>query len=333
MIIENILIYALNMAFGCVGALFVARFAYMVGLIDRPNGRSSHLAPTPKGGAIGILIGFLVTAAYLDLSFCFWFPTGFLSVVSLLGDRYDIAPKVRFWIQFSCALIFLVGLFNLKNIHFLSFCLVLPLAVFITGTSNFYNFMDGINGIAGITGVVGFFLLMNFGILTDADSKYVAISIAITCSCLGFLPYNIPKAKVFMGDVGSILLGFVFACLVVILSRSFLDFICLAGFLFPFYADELTTMFVRIKAGESLSKPHRRHLYQILANECGIDHWKISAGYGVVQLIIGIVLIASRTEWNVVLVFLILCFLVFSLVSLLFRRHATYGYVAQIGVK
>jgi len=60
-----------------------------------------------------------------------------------------------------------------------------------------------------------------------------------------------------MGDVGSILLGFVFAGMVVFLSRNLLDFICMAGFLFPFYADELTTMMIRIRDGEKLSKPHR----------------------------------------------------------------------------
>ena len=91
-----------------------------------------------------------------------------------------------------------------------------------------------------------------------------------------------------MGDVGSILLGFVFAGMVVFLSGNLLDFICMAGFLFPFYADELNTMIVRLRDGENLTKPHRRHLYQLLANEYGIAHWKVSLGYGLFQLIVGI---------------------------------------------
>jgi Fuc2NAc and GlcNAc transferase len=70
-----------------------------------------------------------------------------------------------------------------------------------------------------------------------------------------------------MGDVGSILLGFVFAAIVVMLSERFLDFVCLAGFLLPFYADELTIIFVRLKDGEDLLHAHRRHLYQLMANE------------------------------------------------------------------
>jgi len=98
----------------------------------------------------------------------------------------------------------------------------------------------------------------------------------------------VPKARVFMGDVGSVLLGFVFAGLVVWVSRSLLDFVCAASFLFPFYADELTTLVVRIKDGDRLTRPHRRHLYQLLANEYGIEHWQVSLGYGLSQLIIGV---------------------------------------------
>jgi Fuc2NAc and GlcNAc transferase len=108
-----------------------------------------------------------------------------------------------------------------------------------------------------------------------------------------------------MGDVGSILLGFVFAAMVVWLSKSLLDIICLAAFLFPFYADELTTMAVRIKDGENVLRPHRRHLYQLLANEKGISHWKISVGYGLLQLVIGVSVLAIKPLGIVAVLFLL----------------------------
>lgn len=316
----NLLIYLFNIIVGCSGALLVLKFGNRFGLVDLPNERSSHFNPTPKGGAIGILIGFLVTAVYLELSCGLLLPAVFLSLISFLGDRYEIAPTVRLTIQLSCGMVFLGCFFYEKNTHFLMYCLVFPLAVYIAGTANFYNFMDGINGIASIAGIVGFILLAVFGIVSCADSKYVKVCVAIVCACVGFLPYNIPKAKVFMGDVGSILLGFIFACLVVVFSKSLLDFICLAGCLFPFYVDELMTMWIRIKDGEALSKPHRRHLYQLLANEYGIDHWKISVGYGAIQLIIGLGLIIFRTNWNVVLAILSLSLLAFVAVSALVRQ-------------
>lgn len=135
------------------------------------------------------------------------------------------------------------------------------------------------------------FLLAVFNILTGGDSRFSILSICIALSCLGFLPFNFPKAKVFMGDVGSIMLGFVFASIVVMASKSFLDFVCLAGFLFPFYADEFVTMAVRIKDGENLLKAHRRHFYQLLANEISIDHWKVSVGYSILQIVVGLSLL------------------------------------------
>jgi len=97
-----------------------------------------------------------------------------------------------------------------------------------------------------------------------------------------------------MGDVGSILLGFTFAGMVAWLSKGPLDFICLAAFLFPFYADELTTMAVRIRDGENLLRAHRRHLYQLLANEKGVSQWKISVGYGMLQLVVGVTVLLLK---------------------------------------
>ena len=123
-----------------------------------------------------------------------------------------------------------------------------------------------------------------------------------------------------MGDVGSILLGFVFSGMVIYFSKNMLDFICLISFLFMFYADELTTMMVRLKDGERLTNAHRRHLYQVLANEYGISHWKISTGYGLFQLLIGISILLVKNMGVVTVVSVLSlsgCF--FALCSFIFR--------------
>ena len=152
-------------------------------------------------------------------------------------------------------------------------------------------------------------------------------ALACCLACMGFLPFNMPKARVFMGDVGSIMLGFVYAGLVVGLSYSLNDFMVLCAFLFPFYADELTTLYVRIKGErhsrlmDRLMKPHRRHLYQLLANEMGVAHWKVSAGYGALQLMVGIGALALRGYGNLaVVIFLGICFAAFGIVSFVVRR-------------
>lgn len=286
---DKVLLFSLSLILGSIGACIIKNFAFKWGFVDNPKERSSHERPTPKGGAIGILTAFIFSSVILDLPPTFWSPAVILALVSLWGDKYDLSPKIRLPFQLAAALIFIQ---LLAVSHQPSAFLLFILVVFIVATANWYNFMDGINGIAGITGIIGFSLLAAFNVLSGSDNSLSILSLCIAFSCIGFLPFNIPKAKVFMGDIGSILLGFVFAEIVVMLSKSFFDFVCIAGFLFPFYADEFITMAIRIKDGENLLRPHRRHFYQILANEMGIAHWKISAGYGILQLIVGLSILA-----------------------------------------
>jgi len=190
--------------------------------------------------------------------------------------------------------------------------------------------MDGINGIAGITGVIGFGLLAFYASNFGADHCFIILSICMSLSCLGFLPFNMPNAKVFMGDVGSILLGFVFAAMVVWLSRDALDFMVLSAFLFPFYVDELTTLVVRIKDGDRLARAHRKHLYQLLANEKRINHWKISVGYGLGQLLVGITVFFVRPFGTMIVLLLLAAYLGgFIVISSVVRKNLTTS--AQIG--
>ncbi|MBN1626848.1 MAG: glycosyltransferase family 4 protein [Deltaproteobacteria bacterium] len=316
-----IILYFLALILGIIGAWSINKLAFKWGLIDSPNDRSSHERPTPKGGGIGILAAFTFASLFLKLSFTFWVPIACIALVSFFGDRLDLSPTLRLPLQFIAAILVLLLISDLWPLTSLySFLLTVFFVVFIVATANWYNFMDGINGIAGITGIVGFGLLAAFNILNVGDSQFTILSICIAFACLGFLPFNIPKAKVFMGDVGSILLGFVFAAIVVLISKSFLDYVCLIGFLFPFYADEFVTMAIRLKDSENLLKPHRRHFYQILANEMGIAHWKVSMGYGILQLIVGLsVLWLRNLGIYAVLSILIIFFIGFIWVNYAFR--------------
>jgi Fuc2NAc and GlcNAc transferase len=140
---------------------------------------------------------------------------------------------------------------------------------------------------------------------------------------LGFLFLNLPRARVFLGDVGSILLGFIFSGIVLMMSNSIIDLICLASFIFPFYADEITTMYVRLRQGENLTIPHRKHLYQLLANEMGFSHWIVSCSYGLIQLVVGLSVIYLKPHGlRKVTIFLMACFIIFSFVSYLVRNSS-----------
>ena len=284
----------LAFALGALGAFWASRWGWRLGLVDRPSARSSHSRPTPKGGGIGIAAAFLLSAAWLGLPAPFWLPLGLLAGLSFRNDQVEIPPKLRLSAQFVLAGIMVVATGLGRGEGVPGIPILLLSIVFIVGTANFYNFMDGINGIAAISGAIGFGFLA--AVVGGSQPAIGLLSACIALACLGFLPFNLPRARVFMGDVGSILLGSAFAGLVFLASRSLLDFICLGSFLFPFYADELTTMTVRLRCGESLTQPHRRHIYQLLANERKIAHWRVSLAYGLLQLLVGGSVLASRSH-------------------------------------
>jgi len=327
----DFILYLISMFFGGTGAWIIAKWGLKLSLLDKPNSRSSHNIPTPKGGGIGILAAFLLSSYFTGIANWFWVPAVSVSLLGLFSDRFEISPRYRLLIQFIAGMTLIY--FNLQyaqsntSVFLTNFSipLLLLLSIFIVGTTNFYNFMDGINGIAGITGIVAFGLLAYYAAFSGLDAPLETLAICILLACMGFLPFNMPRAKVFMGDVGSILLGFVFAGMVLYLSNNLMDFICLSAFLFPFYLDELNTMFVRLRDGENLTKAHRRHLYQLLANEYGIAHWKVSLGYGILQLIVGISIILIKNTSNIAVISTLAFYvLAFTMLSSILRKRLRY---------
>jgi len=306
-----ILLFFLCLTLGAFGAWLIARLGSSLRLIDSPNERSSHYRPIPKGGGIGILAAFVVSCWVLGIPAGFWLPVGVLSITGLVGDHLEIAPIPRLLIQFVMAFWFLMAATAAEDLSsgwIGKALLIVPLIIFVVGMTNFYNFMDGINGIAGLTGVVGFALMGTFAFFLVGKEQYGLLSFAMAFGCLGFLPFNLRReAKVFMGDVGSILLGAAFACLIVLIAKSWSDWLCLTGFLLPFYADELSTMAVRLKDREKLTQPHRRHIYQILANDKGIPHWQVSLGFGFFQRIVVLSVLLVNSH-GIIAVLLTLCF-------------------------
>ena len=288
-------LYACSLVLSLLGAWAISRNADKLGLMDCPSDRSSHCMPTPKGGGIGIFFVFLISAGVLGLPASFWIPIGIMAGMGFWGDCIELSARLRLIIQLGLVSVVILAGTGDTAPDGLSYLMWAGFwAVFIVGTANYYNFMDGINGIAGITGLFAFALLAGYVNLIGGPPAIAGVAVCLAIACLGFLPLNMPKARVFMGDIGSILLGSAFAGLIWLTAKSLLDFVCMASFLFPFYVDELTTVMVRLKDGENLTKPHRRHYYQLLVNEKGIAHWKVSVGYGVFQLAVGISVLMVR---------------------------------------
>jgi len=300
----------ISFVIGLVGAFLVAHRGFYWGLIDAPNARSSHRIPIPKGGGIGILVVFIVGALWWRIPWTLWIPACIVSLVSLLGDYRDVSFKIRLAVHVGSAAILSGSLFFGRSMSQLSVGLIVLLFVFgilyITATANYYNFMDGINGIAGLTGTIAFSCLGLFGLFEGKDIAWVATAFGIAAACLGFLPLNFPWARVFMGDVGSILLGFLFASWVLWFSQSLVEFVVLTSFLFPFYVDELSTLIVRIKDGDRLTKAHRRHIYQILVNQAALSHAVVTVLYGFIQIVVAVLAWMAMREGLILLVGLLI---------------------------
>ncbi len=274
--------------------ILVPRYLTRAGYLDLPGERSSHARPTPKGGGVGLVLAFVWIAIATGLLPFLWIPLLALAILSFANDLRHISAGLRLVVQFVAALLALGGALWLGHASWSVF-LLLPALFFVVATTNCFNFMDGINGIAGITALVAFACLLIFGGAADTPLFYPIL--AVVGALLGFLPFNLPRARLFMGDVGSIFLGFLFALSVCLLARTWTEFLVFASFLFPFYADEAVTVVERLWREESLLAPHRRHLYQLLANERGIAHWKVSVSYGVIQLLVAL-LVVSVAEYG-----------------------------------
>lgn len=307
-----VLICGLPFTISLFAVFLISSLGRKLGLIDKPNERSSHLIAVPRGGGAGIWLSFLIIGFLLveqDYRLLIY-AAGCVGLLGLIDDLYEISSKVRllFQLLFSTAIVAMysnISFFAHPPSFLITLLLSLFFVIFISGTVNFYNFMDGINGIAGLAGVVGFGLMATFSFYIADEKNITFLSLLLLFACIGFLPLNFPNARVFMGDVGSHFLGFIFASFVIKLSIDISIFLCLIMFLCTFYADAIITIYQRWRSGENLMKAHRSHLYQYMTNELGLPHWKVSVLYSIVQLVTGLLSIwayKSGVLWQAVVI-------------------------------
>ncbi|KJR41117.1 glycosyl transferase family protein [Candidatus Magnetoovum chiemensis] len=223
----------------------------------------------------------------------------------MIDDRFSLSAWLRLVLQIGISVL-AVSVLSVYDIAESAYVFIF-FVIFISGSANFYNFMDGINGIAGVSGLIAFANVAVF--VYPIDRGLCLLSCCICLSCIGFLPFNFPRARVFMGDVGSVFLGFVFACFTVRLSSDLNTFLCISMFLSTFYGDAIVTIFHRLTKGDNLIKAHRRHLYQYLTNELSLPHWKITLLYALVQTVFSVL---SLSAYNRGLSYQAALFLVFS---------------------
>lgn len=295
-----------------VTELFYFRIADKCNIIDKPNQRSSHTQITLRGG--GIIFYFGALAYFLANDFGYpWFMLALTLVtsISFVDDIRSTSQKLRLMFHFSAmALMFYQwGLFSLNW-----WWIVIALVV-CTGIINAYNFMDGINGITGGYSLVVLTVLayINSEVVSFVDENLIY---TVICSVLVFCFFNFRnRAKCFAGDVGSVSIAFIILFLIgklIIETKDFSWIILLA----VYGVDSVLTIIHRLMLHENIGLPHRKHLYQLMANELKVPHVVVSAIYMVLQLIIAIGLLwLPINHWVyfflviVVLVIIYICFM------------------------
>jgi len=266
-------------------------------IIDIPNIRSSHSKPTPRGGGLAIVITW-----YLGISVLYFndlIPTqlfyalisgAILAFISLIDDIVSIKPLIRLTAQFitaGLALFFLDGLNEIQIYKWSvsSAWILVPFALLaITWFINLYNFLDGIDAYASIETISISLILFAF--------TSISVTLIISACTLGFLIWNWPRAKIFMGDVGSTQLGFILIVFGIYFNNEGkFNFLYWLIFTSPFWFDATLTLYRRWRNKEKLSQAHKKHAYQRLV-QAGFSHLQVDLILIALNILLFLVILA-----------------------------------------
>lgn len=250
-------------------APLVRRLMIRTGTLDVPNHRSSHSEPTPRGGGIAILAGMAAVAPHAGIR-----PTTALAIQTLAAAGFvDDRRSARGGLSASIRLAAQgVSALTLATRH--SPAAVGVAIIAVPGMVNVFNFMDGINGISAMTAIV-----WGVNAATSAVPEVSWLGSALFGSALGFLPWNAPTAQLFLGDVGSYLIGGVLASGAVrtlVGGGTVRDAVIVSAPLILYAADAGQAIFAGARNGLPLTDAHRRHVYQQLVDNTGLTHMQVA---------------------------------------------------------
>jgi len=271
-------------------------YALKKNIIDNPNERSSHSVPTPRGGGVAVVCSYLLALVVLIYSQQLEVHTGLtliiagfiIALLGFLDDHGHINALVRLAIHFLVAIgvVFSLGGFSEVTIFHgfeLGFVANIIAVLFLVWLLNLYNFMDGINGIASVEAITTtasmaiLYLLLHTSLNSD-------ILWLLSACVFGFLLWNFPKAKIFMGDACSGFLGLILGILALIALKENLALFCAWIIcLGVFVVDATYTLIKRVLNGYKMYDAHRSHSYQILSRRCG-SHTPVTLLVAVINL-------------------------------------------------
>lgn len=276
-------------------------------IMDIPNIRSSHTSPTATIGGLAIVFTFFLGMGILYffndetlITSKFFIGFSFASILIASMSLYDDYKQKPAYFKLITQIIAILVVmtfgilitsidYHFLRINTLGIVSYLITFIWILGLTNAYNFMDGLNGMAGGNAVIaaGFFCVISF---SRGSNFTFYVCNTIIAGTAGFLIFNFPKGKLFMGDVGSTFLGFTFATLAITSSlydNSHTSLLVIPLLLFHFIYDTLFTFIRRLLAKENVFQAHRTHLYQLF-NQFGYSHTTVTSFYCLVAFVQGL---------------------------------------------
>lgn len=320
--------------------LIYFRIADRFNIIDKPNQRSSHSSIVLRGGGIIFVLGLWIWAAFFGFqNIWFLMAVTLVAGISFIDDIHSLPDSVRLVAQFAAmALMF----YQLDILHWNMWWIILIAMIVCVGASNIINFMDGINGITGayaLASLIPLFLLnKKIGFTDESLILVVALADLVFC-CFNFRPKG--KAKCFAGDVGSIGVAYILLFLIgsLILATGDVTYLI---FLLVYGVDGCLTIVHRILLHENLGEAHRKHAYQLMANELRIGHVKVASFYALLQLAVSLgfiylcPMLSTATELSLVAwhwIYLVVALVVLAVAYVLFMRkyyHLHEEYLASL---
>ena len=309
-------------------------------IIDKPNERSSHSSIVLRGGGIIFMLSLWIWSAFFGFQYV-WFllAVTLIAGVSFVDDIRSLPDSVRLVAQFAAmALMF----YQLDILHWNMWWMVLVALVVCVGAADVINFMDGVNGITGAYALASLvpLALLNAGMGFVAQSLIYVVILADVVFCFfNFRPKG--KAKCFAGDVGSIGVAYILLFLIgsLILATGDVTYLI---FLLVYGVDGCLTIVHRILLHENLGEAHRKHAYQLMANELKIGHVKVASFYALLQLAVSLGFIylcpalsaatgLSPVAWH--WIYLVVALVVLAVAYVLFMRkfyHLHEEYLASL---
>lgn len=263
---------------------WLIRFGNSLNIIDIPNDRSLHAKPIPRTGGLGLIGAIFITGLlFVDIfSVPVFIGLAFVSAISFVDDIKPLPVWLRLSIHTIAAMLLVVNLFF--DTH--SWLFVITVGLGIIWITNLYNFMDGSDGLAGGMTAIGFGY---YGVAATlaGDIDFATINFSVAASALAFLRFNFYPAKIFMGDVGAISLGFLAGALGLLGWKNNLWSLWLPLLIFsPFIADATVTFIKRLLRGKKIWQAHNEHYYQRLIKG-GLGHRNTALLAYILMLVVG----------------------------------------------